>query len=449
MSLTGRPLWMEGMFIRPQHLQQQNRYLEELVERRVAWLHAAGWGLSVIAIDRDLLRLGKFGLASCRAVLPDGTTIATPEDFEPPLARDIPHETRGRVVKLALPARRGDAFELPGEGDRGTSIARVRAVDQEVRDSTHPERPSTVVKLGILRAQLLLDGEPEDDLVTLPVARVEQVEPNGTVVLSTTFLPPAIDCSAVARFSEIIREIEGLLHNLGETVAGRVNPSRLVNQMAGILDYMLLMTINRYQPVLSNFGRMRGVHPLELHGAVLQLAGELATFGLKTRRPDPFPPYMHRDLEAAFAPLLVAIRNALAIVIDERVVSLRLEPREHGIWIGPIGDHSLLKSSRFVLAAKSSMPAEALRARFPMQVKLGPVEIIRDLVNLQIPGIALEPLSVAPRELPYYGGYTYFDLNRESEIWGRLTNSAAFALHVGADFAELALELWAVREASE
>jgi len=253
----------------------------------------------------------------------------------------------------------------------------------------------------------------------------------------------------VPRFGEIIREIEGLLHGLGETVAGRVNPSRLVNQMAGILDYLLLTTINRFQPLFAEFGRIKGLHPQQLHHAVLQLAGELSSFGLKVRRPPIFPPYNHEDLEGTFAPPLEAIRNALAIVIDERVVSLPLEPRDHGIWIAPIGDHSLLRTARFVLAAKSSMPEEALRARFPMQVKLGPVEIIRDLVNLQIPGITLDALSVAPRELPYYSGYTYFDLARRDEIWARLTNSAAFALHVGADFTELALELWAIREDAE
>lgn len=447
MSVTAKPLWLEGMFIRPQHLQQQNRYLEEVVERRVSWLQGAGWGLCELTADRDLLRVGKFGITSCRAVMPDGTPIWIPQDLEPPPARDIPNDTRGRVVKLAIPARRGDGLEIPGGGQIGAP--RFLPIEREVHDSTNPQRDSTQVTIGILRAHLLLEGESEDDLITLALARIDQVEASGSVNLSGSFLPPALDCSAVLRFDEIIRQIEGLLHGLGETVAGRVNPSRLVNQMAGILDYLLLTTINRFQPVFSDFGRVKGIHPQDLHRAVLQLAGELATFGLKVRRPAIFPPYNHQDLEATFALPLDAIRNALAIVIDERVVSLRLEPREHGIWIAPIGDHSLLRAARFVLAVKSSMPEEVLRARFPMQVKLGPVEIIRDLVNLQIPGIALEPLSVAPRELPYYSGYTYFDLARNNELWGRLTNSAAFALHVGADFADLALELWAVRENSE
>jgi len=445
MSLNSKPLWMEGMFIRPQHLQQQNRYLESLIERRVAGLRPSGWGLRTLSIDRDLLRIGKFGLAGCEAMLPDGTVVTIPQDIEAPPARSVAPETRNRLVKLAVPARRGDGLELAGD-EPGGRIGRFRPIEQEIRDSTSLERGSIALKLGALRVQLLLDGEPEDDLITLPLARIEQVDAGGAILLSSSYLPPAFDCAALPRFAELIRELEGLLHNLGEVLAARVAPNRTVNQMAGIVDYLLLTTINRFEPVFSTFSRSRGLHPQDLHLAMIQLAGELATFGLSVRRPAMFPPYLHEDLEASFAPVLAAIRSGLAIVIDESVVSIPLQARDYGIWVAPVADRSLLKSARFVLAAKSSMPAEALRARFPMQVKLGPVEVIRELVNLQIPGIALEPLSVAPRELPYYGGYTYFELVRGGELWERLVNSSAFALHVGSDFTDLALELWALRE---
>ena len=62
-------------------------------------------------------------------------------------------------------------------------------------------------------------------------------------------------------------------------------------------------------------------------------------------------------------------------------------------------DLELLRSAVFVLAVNAQMPGEALRLRFPGQVKIGPVERIRDLVNLALPGIALRALPVAPRAL--------------------------------------------------
>ena len=295
--------------------------------------------------------------------------------------------------------------------------------------------------------RLLLDGEDESDLTTLTLARVEQVDAAGSGGLAPTFVPPSLDCAANARLAEVIREVEGLLHGLGATLADRVDPSRMVGEMAGIIDYLLLTTINRFEPLFANFARSKCVHPQALHAAMLQLAGELATYGVRTRRPPSFPAYQHDDLEASIEPVLAAIRAGLLVVIDERVVSLPLQARDYGIWIAPIADKSLLRGARFVLAARSNAPPETMRTGFPMQVKLGPIDVIRDLVNLQIPGIPLDPLNVAPRELPYYGGYTYFELSQGSELWTRMANSSAFALHVGAEFGELAMELWAIRAA--
>ena len=43
---------------------------------------------------------------------------------------------------------------------------------------------------------------------------------------------------------------------------------------------------------------------------------------------------------------------------------------------------------------------EVLRSRFPAQIKLGPAERLRDLVNLALLGIALRVLPAAPRQIP-------------------------------------------------
>ena len=52
MSWTNRVIWQEGMFLRAQHFQQQDRWLEMLVRTRAAWLRPYPWGLVEMAIDR-------------------------------------------------------------------------------------------------------------------------------------------------------------------------------------------------------------------------------------------------------------------------------------------------------------------------------------------------------------------------------------------------------------
>ncbi len=65
MSENNRIVWSEGLFLRPQHFQQQERYLERYVEGRAGPLRAWSWGFSELEIERDLLAVGKLGPASC------------------------------------------------------------------------------------------------------------------------------------------------------------------------------------------------------------------------------------------------------------------------------------------------------------------------------------------------------------------------------------------------
>jgi type VI secretion system protein ImpJ len=110
-----------------------------------------------------------------------------------------------------------------------------------------------------------------------------------------------------------------------------------------------------------------------------------------------------------------------------------------------VGDRSLLDTAVFVLAARADMQTEEFRRRFPQQLKIGPVEKIRDLVNLQLPGIAIQPMAVAPRQIPYHAGFVYFELDQSNELWGQLKTSGGVALHLAGEFPGLALELWAIR----
>ena len=110
-----------------------------------------------------------------------------------------------------------------------------------------------------------------------------------------------------------------------------------------------------------------------------------------------------------------------------------------------MADRTLYTTAVFILAARADLPAEELRRRFPAQLKLGPVEKIRDLVNLQLPGVPVHPVPVAPRQIPYHAGFVYFELDQANELWDQLKTSGGVAMHVAGEFPGLALEFWAIR----
>ncbi len=126
--------------------------------------------------------------------------------------------------------------------------------------------------------------------------------------------------------------------------------------------------------------------------------------------------------------------------MDTRAIAIPLEERQYGIRVAVLPDRALLASATFILVVQAQMAADSVRSSFPSQVKIGSMEKIRDLVNLQLPGVGLRPLPAAPRQLPFYAGCTYFELDRSSEYWQLLSQSSGFAIHVPAGFPGLDMQ---------
>ncbi|KRP57955.1 hypothetical protein TU82_27415, partial [Pseudomonas orientalis] len=82
-----------------------------------------------------------------------------------------------------------------------------------------------------------------------------------------------------------------------------------------------------------------------------------------------------------------------------------------GVLVCPVSDLKLLGAATFILAATAQCDAEELRQRLPAHLKIGPVERIRELVNLHLAGIKVNPLPVAPRQIPFHAAKTYFMLD--------------------------------------
>lgn len=73
------------------------------------------------------------------------------------------------------------------------------------------------------------------------------------------------------------------------------------------------------------------------------------------------------------------------------------------------------------------------------------MESIRELVALHLPGIRLRPLPVAPRQIPFHAGKTYFILDMDEHEQAEINKSGGFAFHVSGEFSGLELQFWAIR----
>jgi type VI secretion system protein ImpJ len=264
------------------------------------------------------------------------------------------------------------------------------------------------------------------------------------VVVDRRYVPPMADVGADPTLAGILRDVHGLLHQRGDALAARVTQPG-PGGVAEIADFLWLQAINRHEPLFAHMAATVPLHPERLYEACLMLAGELCTFTQEARRPLAYPTYRHDDLAGSFAPVVADIRRSLSMVLERTAIPIDLETRAYGLRLASIPDGQLRRTARFVLAAKAQLPVERLQASLPTLVKIGPSQRIRDLVNLNLPGIPLRGLPVAPRQIPYHAGFLYFELDRSVELWKEAEESGTLALHIAGEFPGLELEFWAVR----
>jgi type IV/VI secretion system ImpK/VasF family protein len=136
------------------------------------------------------------------------------------------------------------------------------------------------------------------------------------------------------------------------------------------------------------------------------------------------PVYDHDNLAGCFNRLVLMLRQGLSLVLEEHAIQLPLTERTHGLNVATLPSTSMAREFGFVLAVKANVPGEMLQTHFPAQMKVAPVTKIRDLVQLQLPGMKLRAMPVAPPQIPWHAGYNYFELEKGASSGAKWRNPA-------------------------
>jgi len=443
MSENNKIAWLEGMFLRPQHFQQHDRYLETFVRERCGGLKPYDWGIKKLQIDSRQLAMGKFSLIECSGIFPDGTPFNLPEDDDLPLPIDIPTDVQNNIIYLALPTQRSGAVEVDTD-ENLNNLARYHATECEVRDANVATNATSAVMVAKLHTSLMLERQERAGHVYIGIARVIESRIDKNVILDDYYIPSNVDCNAIPQLKGYIKELYGLLHTRGEALGGRASEAGR-GGVAEISDYMLLQLVNRVEPLFEHLQNVPFLHPESFYRIAIQLAGELSTFCKANKRPISFSSYIHDDLQSTFKQVMDELRTLLSSVLEQNAIFIPLTAPKYGIRGAKLPDINLLKDAVFVLAVNAQVSIEQLRSGFPTQVKIGPVEQINLLVRNALPGITIHALPVAPRQIPFHAGFAYFELNKQSELWKQMQQSGGFAIHIAGEFPGLELEFWAIK----
>src|ERR1700730_3127783 len=442
MSWYSKVFWSEGLFLRPHHLQQNDRYVEHLVEKRTRHVTPYPWGFAQLEIDQDLAQQSKFAVRRASGMMPDGTPFDIPADSPIPEAIEVPDGAAGQIAWLMM------TFSAPNtrEGDEAPADSASRYIrgTETFIDSTSALRIEEEIEIASPRLSFELRRTAKPGFMGVGIARILEVR-DKNVLFDDKFVPPMLVCSAHQTINGWLNRIIGWIEaKLEELARYAVDPSSGGGLQS--VDYFVLQLLNRQIPALIHFQRSGYVHPERLYDELLRLAGEFTTFATTERRAKDYPAYDHDDLENVFTPLVRDIQEFLSARLGRRAISLEIIERAQNAFVSPIRDRSLFRNATLVLEVAARRPLVEIQNDFPHLFKIGPNTKMNEIVHANLPGVPLVHLPTPPPHIRAITDHVYFYLDRKYTLWPDFSNAASIGMHFSGDWPELELYLWAILE---
>ncbi|OWW19075.1 type VI secretion system baseplate subunit TssK [Noviherbaspirillum denitrificans] len=445
MRRVNRILWGEGMFLRPQHFQQQELFIEQRIADTLRAVHAHPWGIRAALVDEDALGSGLLRVDRLDAVYQDGTHVRAPEFLPLPQARnlaDIPQLGTEAVIFACLPVLNPFGGNT-SDGGIETRPARFTNALVTVPDLFTNALETEITALHA-NVRILLEPENRDGYHCIAIARIRK-SPTGAWTSDPSFIPPLLTVHGSPALGILLRRLLDILlvKSQALSAAHRERVKSIVEYgTSDISSFWLLHTVNRAFPLLSHMA-LAGAHPEALYTALAQLCGELMTFSSTLSLTD-IPPYDHLELPRVFEKIDAMLRELLETVVSNRYAVIPLVNTKPSFFVGRLDSERLVDKVDFYLSVSSGLPAAQLLDVVPTKLKMGSPDDVEKILNSALPGARLVHALQTPASMPVRVGNHYFAVEPQGQIFERMLKARSICIYVPQTLLELKLELIAV-----
>jgi type VI secretion system protein ImpJ len=417
--------WLEGMFLRPQHLQQHDQYQDARFREQLRSLDPFHWGVRALEVNEAALSDHRFEVLRIDAILPGGLLLRYPgnctletREFDP----------AAEATDVFLAVRRvtpGEPVSAPAES--GARDVRYRVSAEDVPDLNRGANEASVEFL-VPNARLFLGGE-RLELEQHDALRLARVVATGELkrpfALASDCAPPLLRVQAFAPLDDELAVLLGQLAARMRVVAGRTSTIAIADLPRMWMRY----TLARMTPLLRHLLSTGATRPFELYSALVETAGALASFS--QAEPAELPRYDHENLYPCFHGLIEFISRELEAALPDRFTELELHHDRAAYTTKELTHEQVEPRNHFFLAIKAAVDGQELVGLVREVGKCASRGEVESLVKLNLAGLKLEPLPAAPTEIAARVGFQYWKLEPHGKLWSRVRDDCTLALSLG------------------
>jgi type VI secretion system protein ImpJ len=417
--------WLEGMFLRPQHLQQRDEFEDARLRDAVRSLDPFHYGVRALELNEAALSDHRFEILRLEAILPGGLTLRYPgnctletREFDP----------AAESVDVYLAVRRvtsGEPQSAPAES--GARDVRYRVKSDEVPDLNRGANPAPVEFL-VPNARLFLGGE-KLEIEQHDAFRIARVAATGELkrpfALAADHAPPLLALQASGLLDGEVAKVVSQLAARMRVVAGRTSTIAIADLPRMWMRY----TIARMTPVLRHLLSTGATRPFDLYGALVETAGALAAFSQQEIAE--LPSYDHENPYPCFHELLAFIERELEGALPDRFTELEMRHDRTAYTTKELSRELVEPRNHFFVAIKAAVDAAELVEMVRTVGKLAAREELPSIKMLNLAGLKLEPLPAAPTEIAARVGFLYWKVEPHGKLWNRVREDCTLGLSLG------------------
>lgn len=434
--------WREGLFIRPQHFQQNNFSHSSEMMTRTLISGENKWGFTSIAIDEQVLNIGKISCVSASGIMPDGT-LFTGDDLLRPVTMDIAQTDEGKYIYLSLAINHENEKNIYFEEQPEASTRYLAKMSAGIPNTNNGEE--STADIAFMYPNFKLSNEKEKGYVSMPIAKISTVSESGIVTLDRLYQPTYLHLHKANFIFKKLDELKAMVDTRADKILAKISTGGL--KSTELRDYLILQLLNKYESKLHYYSTQDNIHPGDLYLCLTSFLSELTVFMTTKKRLENQFTYVHKNQFDCFTTLFMEITSILGLALESAATIIPLQKHNFGVHIALIQDKGILESSSFLLAISGDLEENQLKKLLIDNLKVGTVDEIRNLVNHHLPGFSYVSLATAPKEIPYRVNNLYFAISLKTNDRKKLAESSGVALHFpDTDKYKIEFTLWAIKK---
>ncbi len=439
-------LWHHGLFLQPQHFQQNDIFSRSLLIPHNRYHTPFFWGSRNMKIQEAALSQRVIEIQACELIFQDGTWVQFPGNavIQPRSFKDISFDVEGdKPMTVYIGMKKWNPYDrnmtnLEATQSMETTGTRyVSPIEPEPVTDIHEGGEKTGIRKMSYVLKLFWDHEIEqyNDYFHIPVMQLGLDE--DTVTVSERFVPPVFLVSSSDNLLQMLKSLrESMISRC------RVFESYKLAQGFQSSDFdahfiphlLVLNALNRSLPVLNHMIEIADIHPQAAYLALRQIVGDLSTFsdrinalGYLKDGTCLLPEYDHENIFQCFEEAHLLISELLRGISlgGESIFSMT---RQGDCFTARIPVDEFRDHYMYFIVLKSTGESDTILNDMHNLVKIAPPGQLDSMISRALPGVPIRHRLVPPPGMPKRSDTYYFRVDAKHPLWEEIKRSGDIAL---------------------